>query len=500
MAQVKHIFGKAAVAFCAALILAYACAQTVFADAVPLVTAFTASSPSINNGYAELLTWTASNSTGSSLYVSCPLGVTLKKSTGAAFSCDTRQAYSTNGSDSVSFVVTNVSGFTRQITATVYPKNSAGADYDAGAKTASFYVATSPQPIIDFSPSTTSVASGASVTLTWRGVDTSGTNIQFDCVTGIQITATSPAVAAPLACGVPAFSTVLPQSGSVTVTAVNSSLWPATLIARVLPVISAGSYDGTRSLSAAFTVAGKPPNANPSVTDFKSSQTAVVPGVPFTLSWATKDAAGVSIQIPCTDSGGNGISIQSVVGTTSVPLSCGTSAFTAALPSTGSTTIAILNKLTRIGAGSVAVLLFPQDSTGTYLGTLAQTLNLNILAAAPVLAATVPVSPYQGVSVPASAATPAVVPPPQTASQSASHYTFTKPLRRGSRNADVTALQTFLAHDPNIYPEGLVTGYFGALSEKAVGLFQEKYGVAKKGEDGYGTVGPKTRAKLNAVQ
>ena len=101
---------------------------------------------------------------------------------------------------------------------------------------------------------------------------------------------------------------------------------------------------------------------------------------------------------------------------------------------------------------------------------------------------------------PASAATPAVVPPPQTASQSASHYTFTKPLRRGSRNADVTALQTFLAHDPNIYPEGLVTGYFGALSEKAVGLFQEKYGVAKKGEDGYGTVGPKTRAKLNAVQ
>lgn len=61
----------------------------------------------------------------------------------------------------------------------------------------------------------------------------------------------------------------------------------------------------------------------------------------------------------------------------------------------------------------------------------------------------------------------------------------------------VTRLQTILAQDPQVYPSGLVTGYYGAQTDRAVKAFQEKHGIAKAGGPGYGVVGPKTRAALN---
>ncbi|MBI2135942.1 peptidoglycan-binding protein, partial [Candidatus Woesearchaeota archaeon] len=50
-----------------------------------------------------------------------------------------------------------------------------------------------------------------------------------------------------------------------------------------------------------------------------------------------------------------------------------------------------------------------------------------------------------------------------------------------------------------IYPEGLTTGYYGPLTTKAVKAFQEKHGIARAGDPGYGEVGPATRAKLNEL-
>jgi peptidoglycan hydrolase-like protein with peptidoglycan-binding domain len=65
---------------------------------------------------------------------------------------------------------------------------------------------------------------------------------------------------------------------------------------------------------------------------------------------------------------------------------------------------------------------------------------------------------------------------------------------------DVRRLQTLLATKPEIYPEGLITGYFGQLTKKAVQKFQLKYGVVKtKSDSGFGVVGPKTRAKLQEI-
>ena len=39
--------------------------------------------------------------------------------------------------------------------------------------------------------------------------------------------------------------------------------------------------------------------------------------------------------------------------------------------------------------------------------------------------------------------------------------TFNRELSFGMSGSDVSVLQTYLAHDASIYPQGLVTGYFG---------------------------------------
>src|SRR3989344_2000570 len=70
--------------------------------------------------------------------------------------------------------------------------------------------------------------------------------------------------------------------------------------------------------------------------------------------------------------------------------------------------------------------------------------------------------------------------------------TISSTMRVGSRGADVTSLQTFLAMDSGIYPQGLVTGYFGSLTRAAVIQFQIRYSL---GADGI--VGPITRQRIN---
>jgi len=86
-------------------------------------------------------------------------------------------------------------------------------------------------------------------------------------------------------------------------------------------------------------------------------------------------------------------------------------------------------------------------------------------------------------------------------------FTFKSNLTVGSQGTEVTELQKCLANPPaggaDIYPEGEITGYFGAKTKAAVIRFQEKYaedvltpfGLAK----GTGEVKSKTKEKLNEV-
>ena len=82
--------------------------------------------------------------------------------------------------------------------------------------------------------------------------------------------------------------------------------------------------------------------------------------------------------------------------------------------------------------------------------------------------------------------------------------TISSNLYFGIKNSQVNCLQQFLVKEGgNIYPEGLITGYFGSLTRSAVIRFQEKY----KSEillpfglsSGTGFVGSSTRQKINQL-
>lgn len=77
---------------------------------------------------------------------------------------------------------------------------------------------------------------------------------------------------------------------------------------------------------------------------------------------------------------------------------------------------------------------------------------------------------------------------------------FTKDMYAGMRTSDVSALQQCLKKDATLYPEGIISGYFGVLTEKAVQRFQIKNSIVSSGTPsmtGFGRTGPKTRGKLN---
>lgn len=71
--------------------------------------------------------------------------------------------------------------------------------------------------------------------------------------------------------------------------------------------------------------------------------------------------------------------------------------------------------------------------------------------------------------------------------------TLNRQLQLGMSGADVTVLQTFLASDATIYPQGRITGYFGFLTKAAVSNFQARNGISRVGR-----VGPLTMAAINA--
>lgn len=90
--------------------------------------------------------------------------------------------------------------------------------------------------------------------------------------------------------------------------------------------------------------------------------------------------------------------------------------------------------------------------------------------------------------------TPATIPVPTPIPIPTPTVFFPRDLSFGLSGDDVAQLQALLAADPSIYPEGQVTGYYGALTRTAVRRFQQKYGLPQVGR-----VGSMTRGKLMEI-
>lgn len=83
---------------------------------------------------------------------------------------------------------------------------------------------------------------------------------------------------------------------------------------------------------------------------------------------------------------------------------------------------------------------------------------------------------------------------------------FNRALSIGSVGNDVKLLQQLLNSDPDTQitangggSPGQETTRFGTLTQRALEKFQVKNGIAKKGQSGFGSFGPKTRAKANEL-
>ena len=65
-------------------------------------------------------------------------------------------------------------------------------------------------------------------------------------------------------------------------------------------------------------------------------------------------------------------------------------------------------------------------------------------------------------------------------------------MQPGTEGEQVKLLQTLLSTDPELYPEGKITGYYGPATRRAIERFQRRSGL-----ETVGFVGPRTRAELN---
>ena len=94
----------------------------------------------------------------------------------------------------------------------------------------------------------------------------------------------------------------------------------------------------------------------------------------------------------------------------------------------------------------------------------------------------------------------------QGVSSAAVSAVFSRGIGNGAKGEDVKRLQVLLNSDPDTKVSasgagspGSETETFGPATESAVKKFQEKYGIAGPGSEGFGFVGPKTRAKIEEV-
>ncbi len=458
-----------------------------FADN-PRVTSVTANPSAISSGYMTALSWTIDGpSSGSNLYFTCIQGVKITNSEGTVIPCNTRYSTIFNVSGSIGLKLTNISGSTVLLPVRVYPKDGNGVDYDVGAMDTHITVSAVSQLLTEFTATTTVTATTlkatTTATFTWLGSYLDGVNFQFTCAEGVKIFQSGDLSLVP--CGVLALKSDLSGSGSAAFVFVNSSFSKASVNAIILPMISTGVYHAYQGKFLNLDIAERMSPESISVGYFTVPKRKISSGDSLDFSWRVINAPGVNLQMFVCNNTVEVRTSQST--TTSEKLRCGAPAFDQVLPAVATTTLYFTNNST--SEQTVSIFLLPRNDDGTYNGMISKELSIVIAppgqsSVAPSAPAAVNNSPpaFTGIGI-----------------KAVHTVTFTQYLFKTSRASQVKALQQFLAQDKTLYPEGLITGYFGPITERAIWRFQEKYSIAKKGDEGYGIVGPKTRAKLNSL-
>ena len=72
-------------------------------------------------------------------------------------------------------------------------------------------------------------------------------------------------------------------------------------------------------------------------------------------------------------------------------------------------------------------------------------------------------------------------PMPVSIAQTVKVDLFTQTLQKGVSSDEVRNLQEILKSDPTIYPEGITSGYYGTLTEKAIRRLQARYNLPQTG-------------------
>lgn len=444
----------------------------------PTLTSYEVSPASASSGQLISLNWSAQDSQGASLVVSCVPGVKVKKQDGSLFPCDTKTTLSSQASDSLGFFVSNTSGSYKIVTFTLYPKDASGADTSVG-QSRSLSVATMPYPITSFFTSATSTTSGASTTLSWGSAELDGVNLSIQCVDGVTVFESgSPSV---LPCGQVAFSSKRSPTGSISLVFKNRNMFAQSVRVSLLPYISDSSYDQTHAESIEFDVASE--KIMPAqILNFVATPPAVASDDNLVLLWSTLHTNAVTLQMSCVE----GVSALWVTSTTTAPLPCGkVLSDTGYAPNSSSTTVSLLN--TTNDVKTVTFTLYPQLAGGGFDGIYTKRVSVMVYPKGRLPEK----APTNTFLTQATASTKTI-----TSSQK---FVFSRLLKLGTRNTDVTELQKILAQDKSVYPEGSVTGYFGPATQRAIGRFQVKHNITNVGQPGYGQVGPKTREKLNSM-
>lgn len=466
-------------------------ANLVFAD-TPIISAFTANS-FVNSNAPLSISWVVENAQPSLIKIVCPTGVKLTYTNGSAYTCGSETAIGSAGSGGLDFIATNVSGSAATISVTLTPKDGAGVSYPSLSRTIYVTIGADLEPINSFTISPTlvddSIDSYKPITFTWTSRGTTGVNLNIACSSSIIASSTSYTQSQIMPCNTPIFATDLGSSASLTLTFNNSRSESSKVRLTFLPAMASGLYDGAHAKVVELTVKPyKAPVAE--ISTYTAEPMKILSMGSTTLSWQVKNTGGVNVRTVCPGD----LTFINYASTTKRESYCGELLFSDALSASSTVSVKVINGIDT--ARNVAFLLVPQISGGNYDTQSGKSVEVRVEAKSVKALPTQTTGP--GVS---NGATPAVIPGIGSVNaiinKNPNAYKFMKYLEKGSRGADVTALQNYLKTFPDLYPEGLVTGTFGPATERAIGRFQEKYGIAKKGQVGYGVVGPRTRAKLN---